>query len=253
MRRTALALLASAAVVWSQTGPKPSFETASIKMTDLKGGGGHSHEHNDPGMLRASMTLKSFVMRAYNLQPYQVTGGPKWIDSTTYDIVAKLEHPETASAKGFELPLYVALQSLLTERFQLKFHRETKDLPALAMTVSKSGFKLKESAARTGCGTDSVEGPGRNIKAACVDMETVRRFLARQLDLPVFDRTKIQGRYDFKLQWMPENLRDTGPTDQPPLPSLFTALEEQLGIKIEAIKAPVEIFVVDSAQRPSEN
>lgn len=253
MRCTILALLSLGAAVWSQTGPKPFFETASIKITDPKGGGGHSHENDDPGMLRGSMTLKTFIMTAYNLQPYQVAGGPNWIDSSTYEIVARLEHPEAAAAKGFELPLHVALQSLLTERFQLKFHRETKDLPAFAMTVAKSGFKLKESTARTGCGTDSSPGPGRTVNARCIDMESVRRLLGRQLDRPVFDRTNIHGRYDFTLQWMPDNLRDTVSTDQPALPSLFTALEEQLGIKIEAIKAPVEVLIVESAERPSEN
>lgn len=255
LRWTILALLAIEPAMWAQAARQPVFETASIKMTEPKGGGGHSHENDDPGMLRGSMTLKSFIMTAYNLQPYQVTGGPNWIDSTTYEILAKLEQADVAPAKnlGAEPPLHIALQSLLAERFQLKFHRETKDLPAFAMAVAKSGFKLKESTAKTGCGADSAPGPGRTVNARCIDMESVRRFLGRQVDRPVFDRSKIQGRYDFTLQWMPENLRDVGSTDQPALPSLFTALEEQLGIKIEAIKAPVEVLIIDSAERPSEN
>lgn len=231
----------------------PVFETASIKLTDAKGGNGHSRENDGPGLLRASMTLKSFIMTAYDLQAYQVTGGPSWIDSSTYEIVARLERGGDESPTGDERPLHLALQSLLAERFQLKFHRQIRDVPAFALTTAKSGSKLKESLANGKCGTDSVPGPGRTVIGRCADVETVRRLIARQVDRPVFDQTDLKSRYDFTLQWRPENFKGAATEEQMALPSFFTALEEQLGLTLEPRKMPVEALVVDSAERPSEN
>src|SRR6201999_1887228 len=130
MKHLEVLLLIPAA--WPQSpAARPVFEAASIKMTAPTGGGGNSYSRGTPGLLRASMTLKSYIMMAYNLRPFQVSGGPKWMDDSTYDIVAKLDHafmPEDATGKLLSEATVLALQTLLVDRFQLKFHHETKEM-----------------------------------------------------------------------------------------------------------------------------
>jgi uncharacterized protein (TIGR03435 family) len=263
MRLPIVILLVSYAVL-AQTEAKPVFEAASIKMSRATGGGGHSDENSDPILLRASMTLKSYVMSAYNVKAYQVTGGPSWIDDSTYNIVAKLETAEMPKlpanltpgqrATAEEERLHMALQGLLTERFQLKLHHEAKEMPAYALTVVKSGFKLKEASETEGCGTKSKgNGTSVNFTATCVDMARFANYLARVTKQPVSDETHLQGSYSFGLEYTPDDLKAATSTDLPALPSLFTVLQQKLGLKLEQKKVPVDIIIVDSAERPSEN
>lgn len=255
------ALLISPALYAQTAQQKPAFAVASIKL-DPKADGADSETH--PGLLRAQMTLARFIAMAYAVKPYQVTGGPNWIDTEHYDILAKLEHaaeealpPDSTPrqrAEADDAQRRAALQDLLAERFQLKFHRETKEMPCYALTVAKGGFKLKESPNKGEHGTNSQgNGNQRSLTATGVDMGRVVTFLARQLDRPVVDMTHIQGFYDFTLSWTPDDLKNAGAPDQPALPSLFTALQENLGLKLESQKAPVELLVIDGAERPSEN
>jgi uncharacterized protein (TIGR03435 family) len=249
----ALVLLLAPAAEPQTAEPKAVFETASIKMVSLKEGGGHSHESGDPGMLRGSMTLKSYIMTAYGVKAFQVTGGPNWIDATTYEIVAKLENPRVPLPEKLtthersvseEERLQLALQTLLSERFQLRFHRHTKEMSAYALTVSKSGFKLKAAPETNDCGTSSTgNGASRRLTATCIDMAAFASFLARQMRLPVC----VQGVYSFTMEWTPDDLKTADPADQDALPSLFTVLDKQLGLKHYPKKAPVVIIVVDSA------
>ena len=223
-------------------------------MSRATGGSGHSDENDDPGLLRGSMTLKSYIMTAYDVKPYQVIGGPNWVDESTYDIVAKLERSGDNPAAAGEPQVHVALQALLADRFQLKIHHEAKEIPAYALTVTKGGFKLKETSETTGCGTSSKgSGTGINFRATCADMTGFASSLARRMGRPVSDETHLQGLYTFTLEWTPDDLKTGASRDQPTLPSLFTVLQEKLGLKLEARKVPVDIIVVDSADRPSEN
>jgi uncharacterized protein (TIGR03435 family) len=260
MRFTAIALLVCYALR-AQEAPKPVFEAASIKMTAPSGGGGHSHERDDPGMLRASMTLKSYIVNAYGVANFQVTGGPKWIDDSTYDIVAKLEDakaPLPANLTPHERSqaererLNAALRALLADRFQLRLHHETKEMPAYALEVAKSGFKLSPAAETEHAGTNS-HGDGNQVKftATAIDMGAFAAFLTRSVHLPVSNQTGIEGVYSFTLEWTPDDLKAAA--EVPVLPSLFTVIEQQLGLKLQARKAPVDILVVDNAERPSEN
>jgi uncharacterized protein (TIGR03435 family) len=264
MRSLILILLPISYSAWAQTEAKPVFEAASIKMSRATGGSGHSNENSDPILLRASMTLKSYVMTAYNVKAYQVTGGPNWIDDSTYEIAAKLETAglpklpanltsnERATAE--EERLHIALQGLLTDRFQLKLHHESKEMPAYALTVAKSGFKLKETSETAGCGTNSKgNGTSINFTATCVDMTKFASYLARVTKQPVSDETHLQGSYSFGLEYIPDDLKATVSTDPLALPSLFTVLQQKLGLKLEQKKVPVDIIVVDGAERPSEN
>jgi uncharacterized protein (TIGR03435 family) len=264
MRPLILIPLLISSLAWAQKEAKPAFEAASIKMTRATGGSGHSNEHSDPILLRASMTLKSYVMAAYNMKSYQVTGGPNWFDDSTYEIVAKLEIADLPKLPASLTPdqraaaeedrLHTALQGLLADRFQLKLHHESKEMPAYTLTVVKSGFKLKEVSETTGCGTNSNgNGTSINFTATCVDMPRFVNYLARVTRQPVSDETHLRGSYSFGFEYSPDDLKAAVSTDQPALPSLFTVLQQKLGLKLEQKKAPVDIIVVDSAERPSEN
>jgi uncharacterized protein (TIGR03435 family) len=262
MRSAIVTLVLISPLLRAQTAePKPIFAVASIKL-DPKADGADSEP--GPGLLRAQMTLARFIAMAYEVKPYQVTGGPNWIDTEHYDILAKLEHsgeealPPDATprqrAEANTARLHGALQSLLGDRFQLKFHRETKEMSCYALVVAKGGFKLQESPKHDEHGMNSKgKGNERNLVATGADMGRLVAFLARQVDRPVVDMTHIQGFYDFTLAWTPDDLKAAATPDQPTLPSIFTALQEKLGLKLEAQKAPVEFIVVDGAERPSEN
>ncbi len=263
MRSAIVTLLLISPGAWPQTAERiPLFETASIKMTESKGGGSHSHENDTPGMLRGAMTLKSYIMVAYNLKPFQVTGGPPWIDESTYEIVAKLESSAEAppNAAPGELRnnsdrIHAALRTLLAERFQLKIHHQSKEVPAYAMIVAKSGFKLQPDVTPGCSGGTSSNGNGvsQKLTATCIEMATFAGFLARRMNTPVADQTHLQGRYSFTLESTPDDLKNSASADQPALPSLFTVLQERLGLKLETTKASADIIVVDGAERPSEN
>jgi uncharacterized protein (TIGR03435 family) len=255
------ALLISPALYAQTAQQKPTFAVASIKL-DPKADGADSH--TGPVTLSAQMTLARFIAMAYEVKPYQVTAGPNWIDTEHYDILAKLEHageealpPDSTARQRADADvarLHAALQSLLDDRFHLKLHKETKEMPAYALVVAKGGFKLQESPHHEEHGMNSQgSGNQRTLTATGADMGRVVTFLARQLDRPVVDMTHIQGFYDFTLSWTPDDLKTTGAADQPALPSLFTVLQEKLGLKLESQKAPVELLVIDSAERPSEN
>jgi uncharacterized protein (TIGR03435 family) len=137
------------------------------------------------------------------------------------------------------------LQNMLADRFKLKLHRETKELPVYVLVVGKNGLKLRESTPGT---PSQISMSASHIIGHAVPMQALADHLsnaALQLDRPVIDQTKLVGTYDFTLEWTP----DTVPLGDASAPSLFTAVQEQLGLKLESRKAPVEIIVVDSAEK----
>lgn len=249
MRYKALLLLIPT-LVPAQNKEKPAFEAASVKLDRSLDG---ADVDTSPGLLRAQMTLRRYIAYAYDVRPYQVVGGMPWMDSEHYAIVAKLENPREANPEGPQIR--TALQQLLAERFQLKFHHETKELPGYALTVAKGGLKVKEAQAGEGSDISSRgNGTTRKLTATRVDMPGFAAYLSRQLSRPVTDQTHVAGAYTFTLEWTPDELKPIAASDQQQLPSLFTALQEQLGLKLEsAHSAPVDILAVDNAERPSEN
>ena len=216
------------------------FEAVSIKPNDL--GGGHSHAHTSDGRIEAEMTPKSMIQMAFGIKSFQVSGGPNWLDENNYTINATWDavHP------AHEV-LEACLQSMLADRFHLVYHRETKELPAYALMVAKNGPKLTPHTGTHGEGTNSEGSHGViHMTGTDLTMAAFVNFLARETDRPVIDRTGIQGVYDVKMDW------STGDVDST-LPSLFSALQAQLGLRLESTKGPVEILVVDSIDKPSEN
>lgn len=240
------------------TNPDPSFEVATIKPSKPDAQGkGIGVRGREISTLNTS--LADLMEFAYGIHPRQISGGPSWIDSERYDILAKPEGDGTPNDAQWK----IMAQKLLTERFQLKFHHEQKELSVYAITVGKTGPKLTKSAGDP----NGLPGLGMralgNLSANNANMRDFAQMLQSVvLDRPVVDQTGLSGRFDFTLRWTPDETQFTSlgikvPTppaagpDAPP--DLLTAFQEQLGLKLTATKAAVDIFVIDKAEKYSAN
>jgi uncharacterized protein (TIGR03435 family) len=251
--------------------PLPSFEVASIKINHT--GSGSSHwDSNQSRLVATNLGVKTLIVWAYDIQPSQLSGGPGWINTVRFDINAKVDDalvekfkkkPEE-QRKQWDL----MLQSLLAERFNLKVTHSAKELPIYALVVAKSGVKFQESepGQQDSIRSSSHGGGPVEMEVKGVTMATLAQNLSRQLDRSVFDRTGLRGKYDFKLQyWQDQNqgamykASDSGPgaaSASPPDssgPTIFTAIQEQLGLKLEATKGPVETIVIEHIDMPTED
>jgi uncharacterized protein (TIGR03435 family) len=231
-----LALLAVSISAWAQPASPPQFEVASIKPSNAEpGSSGIDSEH---GRIAAhNVTLKRCIMGAYQIGPNQIFGGPDWLDSARFEIIAKTDQNVGDGV------LMLMLQTLLADRFKLAVHREAKPIQVYVLEVAKNGPKL-EKGDGTGAKTESRRG---RIEAANSTMDRFAEVVSRQVDLPVVNHTGLEGAFNFKLQWAPPNAKDSDG------PSIFTALQEQLGLRLRSQKTPVEVLVIDHAELPTEN
>jgi uncharacterized protein (TIGR03435 family) len=197
---------------------------------------------------------------AYKVQDFQVVGAPGWVNSDRYDIEAKAS--DAAASQGTAIIQGAMLQSLLEDRFKLIVRRETRELSVYELTVAKSGSKLKAGACTprdpnsppsrqrpTDCGFSVMDN--NMIKATQIDMERFMPMLTFWVKRTVVDKTGFKGTFDVDLKWNPDEATANPTTDT--APSIFTALQEQLGLKLESAKGPVEVLVIDSVSKPSEN
>lgn len=229
----------------------PEFAAASIKPSPLwKDAGEGSHrskiEYTPTSLTMANVTLIDCVQWAYGVRFYQVSG-PNSLDAQRYDILAKAEIAVPVSQ------LRLMLQSLLAARFKLTLHRESRDLPVYELVVAKGGPKLPAPKIDAGSSVHAAESlPVVRNGSFFFEETTLPEFAAklsllRGIERPVLDRTGIGGVYDITLKSAASAiLQEDGP-------SLFTLIEEQLGLKLSSTKTPVEMFVVDHFERPSEN
>ena len=262
---------------------KPSFEVASVKPN--KSGDGRVAIGNQPGgrFTATNVPLRLLIRVAYKIQDFQVVGAPDWSDR--FDIVAKAASdipPEPPGAPPG--PLQFMLQSLLAERFKLVAHPETRELPIYALTIARSDGKLGPglrqaavdcqaslAAARArGNGPPPFPGPGERptcglrmapglMSGGGVSISQLADTLSPFLQRVVIDRTGLAGNFDVDLTWTPEQLpQGPPPPGAPPLPpidpngpSLFTALQEQLGLKLDSTKGSVSVLVIDHAEQPA--
>jgi uncharacterized protein (TIGR03435 family) len=228
----------------------PSFEAASIKPSEE--GEGHSGWHTRKGYLvLQNLTLRRLVATAYDLTDERVLGGPKWISDDRYHIEARAAGP----AEGPELKQM--LQSLLAERFQLTIHRDSRTVEGYYLTAIKGRLKIDPDPNEVEGGSKSNGDRGK-LAAQGVSMAKLSELLSRQFGKPVVDKTGAQGVYTFTLEWSPEERRpaasgDTVVATEPSGPTIYDALAQQLGLKLESKKLPVEVIVVDQAQKPTEN
>jgi uncharacterized protein (TIGR03435 family) len=197
------------------------------------------------------------IAAAYNLNSREISGGPEWLESDHYDIVA-VTPGEVRPTRDEQMAM---LRNLLADRFKLAFHREQKEFSIYELEVAKGGPKLKPSTAAPDDPAQLISTvypqrivlPARN--ATMGDLASLMQ--RAMLDRPVVDKTGLTGRYDFDLEWAPDETQFGGEVpaasaDAPSAP-LFSAIQQQLGLKLEAARGPVEALVVDKAERPSEN
>jgi uncharacterized protein (TIGR03435 family) len=221
----------------------PSFEVASVKPSGLDD---RLMYRLQPGgrYLATNVTLKTLIANAYAVPEFRISGAPGWGDSDKYNIEAKV---------GIPLPpwpdsnkqLSLMLQSLLMDRFKLALHRETREQPVYELVAARSGAKLKMAEAGESPGFEMDAG---RIHSMAVPLEYLAGSLAYLLGRTVVDKTGIAGKYSYTLTFTPD--------DAPPAeagPSVFTALQDQLGLKLESSKGPVELLVIDRAEKPDAN
>lgn len=306
MRRALFVLFACSAAI-GQAADGPEFEVASVKpaappspgtgMRVMSRGGPGT---DDPGQVTyTNLTLKNFIMTAYGVKTYQISG-PVWLDTERYDIIAKI--PPGTTKEQFAL----MLQNLLGERFKLSLHHETKDLPLYELVVAKNGPKLKpwvedpnappppspgDAPRPMQMGKDGrpIVPPGAVMMSVSMtngaqrmrmttskqSLPRLAEMLANQLGRPVVDKTGLTGEYDYSLEFSPEGLgggmlaglppppppppgaggpSTAGPASDQESPSLLTAVQEQLGLKLESKKGPLDLLVIDRADKtPTEN
>jgi uncharacterized protein (TIGR03435 family) len=246
----------------------PAFEVASIKLN--KSGSGSSHSDFDHGRFTATnVRVKSLLeYEAYGITGAQIVGGPDWLNSEAFDISAKVDDATTERMKTFDREQRSQFdrqlfQQLLADRFKLAVHWETKELPVYALAVAKGGPKLTKSKDADGS-TSVSSGNGRmaQMTAKGVTMarlaQTLTQSSSRELGRIVIDKTGMEGAYDLALQWMPDDrsaamTNASNENSAAAGPSIFTALQEQLGLKLESTKGPVESLVIDHIEQPSEN
>ena len=241
-----------------------SFEVASIKPNA-------SNDHRvriaiQPGgrFVATGIPVRVLIGQAYDVKDFQITGGPAWINGEAYDINAKAE--ASAGDRMGPEQLRPMLKGLLAERFGLKVREETKEMPVYALVPGKGGAKLTASADGAANGPRGQMRMGRGqVNAKSVPMATLVRMLSQQLGRDVIDKTDLKGNYDIDLTWTPEPGQGGGPFGGPPPPdaiagaggsegpTIFTALQEQLGLRLESTKAPVPMLVIESINKPTEN
>jgi uncharacterized protein (TIGR03435 family) len=252
---------------------KPAFEVVSVKKSTP---GLRESMVNQMGRFAANnLTLRQLMVFAYrpaNSQVPQIAGGPGWIADDQWTIEAKIADGDTTA--GPEITT-LRLQSLLEDRFALKLHREMREQAVYALIVDKGGLKMPAvdapeapqgpppAAPRLGPdGTlpaNFMPAPGRImagpgvILASAIAMTQIANTLNRAVDRPVVDRTNLKGYFNMRLQFAPDAGAPAVSGDAAPAPSIFTAVQEQLGLRLELSKNSMEVLVIDSVQRPTEN
>ncbi len=288
----AVALLASTEHLGAQNaatpqGPAPVFEVASVKPN--KSDGDFIRFGMQPGgrFIAQNAPLRELIRFAYNVQWFQIEGGPAWMSSDRFDVTAKAEGEIAPVGPGQTGPIQLMMQSLLEDRFKLKVHRETKEMPIYALVLARSDGRLGpqiepstvDCAAQRGRGAGPAGGRGgpppgprkpgerpqcgmsmgpASVAAGDVSIQQFLQALSGRFNRVVLDKTGLTGRYSFNLEFTPDQappggfqLNGAPVSINPDGPSLFTALQEQLGLKLDAQRGPVETLVIDSVEQPT--
>lgn len=235
--------LACLSMALGQPAPQ-AFDVASIRP-DNSEDRGSSSQGTTPGgrFVATNVSPKLLLIRAFGVVPAQIEG-PEWLDADRYDVTAKADTSKELAPDE----LRPMLRKLLEDRFALRYHRETKSLPVYSLTVAKTGMKMTEHTGADGPSTTFRNQSGKLILSARGQSTTsLTLLLGQRLDRTVIDNTGLAGKYDLQLEWVADQAADSS------LPSIFTALQEQLGLKLESTKGPIEVIVVDHVERPSEN
>jgi len=264
--------------------PHPTFEVASIKQNTSDDRRSFGVQPGGRLVVRNS-TLKNLIAAAFGMAqiqaliPERILGGPDWIDSERYNIDAKASTEFQFTPGGPPKDMLLMLRSLLEERFKLVAHRETREMPIFELVLARKDGRLGPGLHKSSIDCDAMfaaaqngvpppprqpnepppcrlmGGPARTI-ASGVKMQQLAANLSNHLERFVIDKTGLTDRFDFNIGWTPDRLPTTSPPPGiPPVdsngPSLVTALQEQLGLKVQPAKGPVEVLVIDSVEHPT--
>ncbi len=254
----------------------PPFDVVSVKPNKSDSGMVRIMAKPD-GYSASNVSLKMLIQAAYGIREDLISGAPSWADSARFDIDAKVAGSDVDALKKLTPEQRrLILQPLLADRFKLKMHTETKQLPVYELVLAKGGSKLNEATpgdtyangikGPDGVGRGGMMKVGRGqLTSQAVPMTSLANMLAQQLHRTVIDKTGLTGKYDVELTWTPDQGADPmfkGPDGSPQRgdaapdtsgPSIFTALQEQLGLRLQSAKGPVETLVIDHVEMPSEN
>jgi uncharacterized protein (TIGR03435 family) len=287
MRKLLVAFCLLGGITIAAQDKDPTFEVASVKQNTSNDGGQFIRMLPGNRFSATNMPPRALITLAYQLQQFQLVGGPSWITSERYDIVAKVAGGELGPfVPGQPNPMMLAMRGLLTDRFKLKFHKETRELDVYNLVMIKPGVagpSLKPAATDCAAQAAARRGgpppgpppgpPGPNDPFPCGLMGTpgmirmggmpisqMTQMLTNQTGRLVFDKTNLTGNWDFLLKYQFEQRGGQPlppginlPPPDPDAPSLYTAIQEQLGMKLESAKAPVEVTVIDSIEHPTED
>jgi uncharacterized protein (TIGR03435 family) len=262
--------------------PSPTFEVASVKLN--KSGQPFVSIGSQPGgrFTATNVPLRLLIRNAYQIQDFQLIGAPDWVSTDRFDIIAKAEGDVAPSAPGGPPgPLQLMLRALLAERFNLKMHPERRELPIYALVLARSDGKLgpqlrpaavdcaSVQAARRG-GPPTPPQPGERLPCGIrvgpgqlagggLPLSQLATLLAPSVQRVIVDRTGLSGNFDFDLSWTPDQIPQgpppAGAPGLPPIdpngPSILTAVQEQLGLKLDSTKGAVDVLVVDNVERPT--
>ena len=228
----------------------PSFEVATIKPSDPNDKNQGFHLDGGRHIFIENNSMFGILCFAYSIQKSQIVNAPDWFDEQRWDIQGV---PDAEGKPSWD-QYRSMLRKVLAERFGLKMHPDKRELSVYTLTVAKSGPRLAKSTRDPGANSDSSGhgiGTGQYMKFTNVSMSDFAHVVQMMgLDKPVLNQTNIAGRFDFELTWTPDAIRATEPNAPP---ALFTAVQEQLGLKLEATRAAADVFVIDAATRPTQN
>lgn len=268
----------------SARAPALEYEIVSIKLFKRGQGptpsGAPGITETPDGFIGKRVSVKRLIQNAYGVEDYQISGVPDWISSELYDVEAKfgnatIEEVQKLSSKDRIRTRQDMLQALLADRFSLTIHSETKDVQGYMLVVAKNGPKLQQAKQSDSAFSQPKDNASMAIGTALAQVRgqgtsllTLARMLTTYLRRPVLDNTRLTARYDFTLLWTPDQTQPRPPgmedtaggapngvpvADPAGGPSLFTAIQEQLGLKLESGKAPIELLIIDRVERPSGN
>ena len=238
----------------------PAFEVASIKPSDPMARANGCFLKGQPGgqtFVGRCVSVRLLITYSLKIIDSQLVGGPSWLDSELYDLDAKADHTLTREEVA---PM---LETLLADRFKLQFHREARPLPSLVLTVDKGGPKMEANNGPNEWVIAIMPAPGASIpkfKGTRCPVYYLSWWIAQRENRPVVDKTGLAGYWDFTLEFVPEGFgeglrKGLEGTPSPPLdgPNLRSALREQLGLKLEPAKGPVDIYVIDHVEKAAGN
>ena len=236
----------------------PAFEVATIKLSRPDERMSILVNPVNRQFTTTGTSLSALITFAYGLHPRQLTGGPAWIETEKYDIVGK---PDTEGLPN-DKQIKTMLRKLLADRFRLTFHHDKKELSVYTISIGKDGPKLTKSARDiNGLYGAGFRGLGKLAvtNATIADLAGIMQNMV--MDRPVLDQTGLSDRFDFTLNWTPDETQFNGRGGQLPPPAsnveqdpdLYTAIQKQLGLKLDAVKAPTDVLVIDHVEKPSDN